>query len=122
MISLEWSRPSSDPLDEDMAVLRYMRRYGIENVRGGSYSQVDLPSHQLQTLNTQLLHAAGKCLKCGESGHFAADCGLVECLTENSGNEFDEFDEDACWRCGRMGHWAGDCYARKDVNGRYLRG
>lgn len=69
-----YARPSSDPLEEDLAVLQCMREHGILRVRGGSWSAVDLSPEMLDNLVRQLNHAAGNCLRCGQPGHYAAHC------------------------------------------------
>ena len=33
----------------------------------------------------------------------------------------DDEDDDVCYRCGRKGHHSSSCYARKHINGYYLR-
>lgn len=32
--------PNSDKLDEDILTMKYMKKYGIDNVRGGSYKNI----------------------------------------------------------------------------------
>lgn len=60
--------------DEDMTTLEYMKRYGINNVRGGTYTQVFLPKHQYFTIKNQITHVDNKCFKCYQDDHFAKDC------------------------------------------------
>lgn len=43
-----------DILEVDMFIKTYMREYGIDNVRGGSYIDIVLPDHLYETLKTEL--------------------------------------------------------------------
>lgn len=45
--------PSSDPLDEDIITKKYMMKFGIDKVRGGSYSSDDLEDWQIKSLNSE---------------------------------------------------------------------
>jgi hypothetical protein len=45
---------SADPLQIDRTVLSYMIKYGIENVRGGSYSELVLPDYMAKSAETQI--------------------------------------------------------------------
>ncbi len=65
---------SADPFAEDNQVLMMMVKYGIHNVRGGSYSQVVLNRAELSVLNRQLASAFGGCFRCGRRGHYIANC------------------------------------------------
>lgn len=60
--------------DEDNKVLEMMEQYGIENVRGGSHSQVELQKEEVEQIEKRLRHADNRCLGCGSYGHFIADC------------------------------------------------
>lgn len=60
--------------DEDKYTKIYMNKFGIENVRGGSYSNIILEDYQLKTLDKEFKNVNNLCFKCGEKGHFAANC------------------------------------------------
>ena len=63
-----------DKYDEDKWTKVYMDKYGINNVRGGSYSQIKLPNNTVDLLEREVNHANQKCLFCGKSGHFIKQC------------------------------------------------
>lgn len=89
--------------DEDRYVKEYMSKYGIDKVRGGTYVSIHLDEIQTQSLQRELRAATDACTKCGNQGHFAANC------RRQGGGE--------CYRCGREGHFVADCYARTDIDG-----
>jgi len=63
-----------DSYDEDKYTLKQMEKYGIDNVRGGSFCQVELSEEQINLLNQMIKVATDKCFICGESGHFMNKC------------------------------------------------
>jgi hypothetical protein len=63
-----------DSFDEDKYVKKYMSIYGIENVRGGSYSTVKLSDEVIKSLNKEILTAQNKCYRCYKDGHVASNC------------------------------------------------
>lgn len=113
--------PCTGPLSEDTLVKETMLAYGIDAVRGGSYSNPVLTLEQQNTLRRELRGARDSCFHCGAAGHMAADCaqeGEEGCDAEREDEESEEEDEDdECFRCGRSGHWASECYARYDIEG-----
>ena len=42
---------------------------------------------------------------------------LIDCCFELSDDE----EEECCFRCGRDGHYANECYAKKNIDGFYIR-
>ena len=49
------------PFDEDKITKEYMAKYGIENVRGGSYVEIELSELQTEALKIELWQAKDLC-------------------------------------------------------------
>lgn len=78
-----------DSYDEDKYTLKYMEKMGINNVRGGSFCQVELSEEQLKLIKNMIKGATDKCFKCGDSGHFIKDCieSKIQDYLKNINNE-----------------------------------
>jgi len=143
--------PNCDDYDEDKYTIQTMEKYGINNVRGGSFCQFKLSSENKKTLERMINGSSNSCYKCGEKGHFANRCSYeseedyeYDCWScDYCGKVFDtkkgaQFHENVhckmkkkssykssngskCYRCGRKGHYSNNCYASKHVKGYYLK-
>jgi predicted GIY-YIG superfamily endonuclease len=135
------TRQITSPYDETNVTKDLMKKYGIENVRGGVYCAVTLTDDQVDAIRTELRAANDSCYTCGKKGHFANQCKRKSSFvgTCGCGEEFLDFDEfmthqkgclprqvavensapkkGTCYRCGRPGHYSPDCYARRHVKG-----
>lgn len=85
-------KPDCDDFDEDKTTIQYMVKYGVDNVRGGSFVSVKLDSSTINILHKMINNSTDKCFVCKKPGHFAKDCkgykkGLV---CEYCGKEFME--------------------------------
>lgn len=67
-------KEDADEFDEDKYTKKYMKLYGIDNVRGGTYTQIVLPEYSMLALKKELCSASDLCFKCNRPGHFAGDC------------------------------------------------
>lgn len=74
-IKIEKTIQNASPFDEDRYVKEYMAKHGIANVRGGAYTQVSLGDDITAQIEKEIRGATDKCMKCGQSGHFVANCG-----------------------------------------------
>lgn len=95
---------SNDNMDEDKYTKKYMMLYGIQKVRGGSYSQVNLPEYKIKCLQDEFSSVNDSCFKCNKSGHFVNECKEKRAVKW-------------CERCGRTSHSLEKCFAKLNVDG-----
>lgn len=65
--------PECDKYDEDKYVKKYMDKYGIDNVRGGTYCRLELTNNEKEVIQKELWGANDLCFLCG-GDHFVKDC------------------------------------------------
>jgi predicted GIY-YIG superfamily endonuclease len=75
-IGVKESRRLKDGYDETNTTKEYMKKYGIDNVRGGSYVQPVLGEEIERVLKQELRGDSDVCFTCGLKGHFAGACRI----------------------------------------------
>lgn len=73
-VSVAEIRPTKDLYDETNTTKEYMKKYGIDNVRGGPYCQLAIPDEMKSVLLHELRAADDACYTCGKTGHLANAC------------------------------------------------
>jgi predicted GIY-YIG superfamily endonuclease len=77
-VKLLETRPITSPHDENNVTKDYMKKYGIGNVRGGSYAQLALPDDARGVLEREFRGNDDQCIKCGLAGHFVGKCTATD--------------------------------------------
>ena len=80
-------KPNCDVYDEDKITIQYMDKYGINNVRGGSFVSVKLDKSTIDTLKKMSNGTNNQCFICGKAEHFAKECQENECWETDSNEE-----------------------------------
>jgi predicted GIY-YIG superfamily endonuclease len=136
--------PNCDDLDEDKYTLKYMKEKGIQNVRGGTFCNINLVKTDVITIRKMIDFSSDKCYICGKTGHFASNCKeeydkvLDEIFTNmiekdllekidtkqqdliQKKSQIDKEVEIKCLRCGRFGHIIEKCYSKTTIDGKLI--
>ena len=63
-----------DEFDEDKYTIKMMKKYGIENVRGGSFCKFILSNDNINTLKQMIVSNSDKCYICEKDDHYGNKC------------------------------------------------
>jgi predicted GIY-YIG superfamily endonuclease len=138
-ISVDQIIKNTSPFDEDKYVKEYMNKYGIDNVRGGTYVTEELDEVSRFQLQKELWATNDCCTQCGRKGHFVKDCHSLKDIKgvaiyekeeyiqiwvcDYCNKEYEDKNECAkhekscknkksvktCFQCGETGHYANEC-------------
>jgi hypothetical protein len=75
--------PNCDHYDEDKYTYKYMDMFGIDNVRGGSYSTPVLDNCTINHLVKISNSVNNRCYTCGQYGHYANKCDTSDTSDSN---------------------------------------
>lgn len=82
--------PDCEDFDEDKYTLKYMNKYGIDNVRGGSFCELQLTNESKNMINKMINSSTDKCKLCGQKGHFSSNCNQKYQQESDNESEIDE--------------------------------
>ena len=109
--------PDQSDHDEQRVTQEYMNKYGIDNVRGGPWCNVNLTNGEKEMIQKILNSSSDKCYQCGKSGHFAKSCPSKTASASSKKASASSKKAKNCQRCGRYGHNESQCYAKTYYNG-----
>ena len=122
--------PERGPYDEDSYTIEYMSKYGIENVRGGSFCESRLNDANIMTIRKMIKSANDECFRCGSRGHFISECNVINTGTSaltpsktqllkqsypmaqtqtQSQSQLQNPIKKRCFKCGTTGHLSYEC-------------
>lgn len=102
-VKVIYKKESFDKFDELKYTLEYMEKYGVDNVRGSRFCDVELTQDDKFYILELLDSIYDRCYKCGKNGHFSYNCKSP-----------------ICKRCG-YNHITDDCGAITHKNGHFLK-
>ena len=82
---IKWIKDDCSPYDEHKYTIQMMEKYGIDNVRGASYSRIRLDDEEIESIKKQIWNARDLCFKCG-GNHFVRFCKTTRAQKEGDSN------------------------------------
>ena len=86
---------------ENALTLEYMTKYGVDNVRGDIYCNVNLDYHLHRIANMHIRSIKNECYQCGSREHY-----VNSCLQRKQNSK--------CFNCHQFGHWEKECPLKRN--------
>lgn len=80
--------------DELSETLKYMNKYGIDNVRGAHYCEINLPLYKINSIKKSLDGINDNCFNCRSSDHISYSCPSPKINTIKQ-----HIDKRTCYKC-----------------------
>lgn len=114
---------STSCFDEDKTTKELMLKYGIQNVRGGTYCSEYLSKLQESLLTKEIWASNNCCNRCGKTGHFINSCKNRKDIYGNIivSKSIAKKSIKMCKRCNRTGHNKNDCFAKTKLDGSIIK-
>jgi len=111
--------PNCDSYDEDKHTLKMMYNYSIDDVRGGSFSTIEL-SNEFKIFIQHMLNSINDvCYVCKKEGHFGKQCKQkLKTVEIKNIEEIIDDEISICTRCRRDGHIKEICNYKTFKGGR----
>jgi len=98
-VELLETKPMTSEHDETKITIDLMKKYGIDNVRGGPWTSVVLTENE-KSLIRKLIHSeSDECYGCGQNDHFVKECP----------SKVQRSNTLPCYGCQETGHFIKDC-------------
>ena len=98
-------KKDGDMFDEEKYTLIYIDEYGIDNVRGGSYTKVKLSQNDKEKATQTARSVLNKCFICGSTEHYSQSCEKITSKKKkkNSSQKKVYKEEEEYYPCGLCG-------------------
>jgi predicted GIY-YIG superfamily endonuclease len=114
-----------DPLKVDKYIIKYMKKYGIDNVRGGSYKNVELKTSQIDSLAKEgiIYPKVSKVPKVSKQLKKISidDINLDDLVIDDIGEKVLKIPiknaNGTCYKCMKDGHYMPQCRETTDKYG-----